>query len=140
MAAAAAWTQRSPNGVGRWLQLAGDLSCFADCAAVFECDIEEILERPANAIVIGRVRSALMGADPERSSAGVASMISSAGPKAKYCARSDFGFTAMRRRVLEGNAWGTSIFEKMFRLTIKVGLIAFHLRPMQSPAHERPKR
>jgi flavin reductase (DIM6/NTAB) family NADH-FMN oxidoreductase RutF len=48
-------------GIGRWLQLAADLSCFADCAAVFECDIEEILERHANAIVIGRVRRALMG-------------------------------------------------------------------------------
>ena len=47
--------------VGRWLPLAEGLDCLADCAAVFECEIEEIMERGANAIVIGRVRRALIG-------------------------------------------------------------------------------
>ena len=47
--------------IGRWLLLADGLSCLADCAAVFECEIEEIMDRHANAVVIGRVRRALTG-------------------------------------------------------------------------------
>ena len=46
---------------GRWLPLTDSLDCLADCAAVFECEIEEIMERGADAIVIGRVQRALIG-------------------------------------------------------------------------------
>jgi flavin reductase (DIM6/NTAB) family NADH-FMN oxidoreductase RutF len=47
--------------VGRWLPLDDDLVCLADCAAVFECEKEDTIERPASAIVIGRVRRAATG-------------------------------------------------------------------------------
>jgi len=56
-------TGGSDGGIfdGRWLPLADDLECLADCAAVFECEIEEIMDRHANAVVIGRVLRALTG-------------------------------------------------------------------------------
>ena len=47
--------------VGRWLPLADGLAGLADCAAVFECETEEIIERHANAMVIGRVLRAAIG-------------------------------------------------------------------------------
>jgi len=47
--------------VGRWLPLDDDLICLADCAAVFECEKEDTIERRASAIVIGRVRRAAIG-------------------------------------------------------------------------------
>ncbi len=46
---------------GRWLPLADDLACLADCAAVFECEREETIERRAGTIVVARVLSALIG-------------------------------------------------------------------------------
>ena len=45
----------------RWLPLADGVACLADCAAVFECELEETVERRAGAIVIARVRRALIG-------------------------------------------------------------------------------
>ena len=47
--------------VDRWLQIGDGPACLADCAAVFECEPEEIIERRAGAIVIARVRRALIG-------------------------------------------------------------------------------
>jgi flavin reductase (DIM6/NTAB) family NADH-FMN oxidoreductase RutF len=47
--------------VGGWLALADDLSCLADCAAVFECEAEETIERAVGSIVVARVRRALIG-------------------------------------------------------------------------------
>jgi flavin reductase (DIM6/NTAB) family NADH-FMN oxidoreductase RutF len=49
------------TGEVRWLALADDLPCLADCAAVFECEAEETIERHGGAIVVARVRSALIG-------------------------------------------------------------------------------
>ena len=46
---------------GRWLTLSGGVSALADSVAVFECEVEEIIERRVQAIVIGRVRRALAG-------------------------------------------------------------------------------
>ncbi len=46
---------------GRWLVLPSGTSCLADSVAVFDCTIEERIERHAHAIVIGRVRRALTG-------------------------------------------------------------------------------
>ena len=43
------------------LALADDLPCLADCAAVFECEAEETIDRPAGAIIVARVRRALIG-------------------------------------------------------------------------------
>ncbi len=54
-------TGAGPFEVGRWLTLADDLSCLADCAAVFECEAEETIERHGGAIVVARVRRALIG-------------------------------------------------------------------------------
>ena len=47
--------------VGRWLPLADGVACLADCAAVFECEPEETIERRAGAIIVARVRRALIG-------------------------------------------------------------------------------
>jgi flavin reductase (DIM6/NTAB) family NADH-FMN oxidoreductase RutF len=46
---------------GRFVPIDDDLAALADCAAVFECEKEEIMERRANAIVIGAARRALIG-------------------------------------------------------------------------------
>jgi flavin reductase (DIM6/NTAB) family NADH-FMN oxidoreductase RutF len=49
------------GGCFEWLPLADGLAGLADCAAVFECEKDEIIERRAEAIVIGRVRRAMIG-------------------------------------------------------------------------------
>ncbi len=46
---------------GRWLVLATGVRCLADAAAVFECEVDERIERHTHAIVIGRVRHVLVG-------------------------------------------------------------------------------
>jgi flavin reductase (DIM6/NTAB) family NADH-FMN oxidoreductase RutF len=46
---------------GRWLALPSGTHCLADSIAVFDCDVEERIERLTHAIVIGRVRSVLAG-------------------------------------------------------------------------------
>ncbi len=45
----------------RWLPLADGLSCLADCAAVFDCELEETIVRGDTAMVIMRVRRAAVG-------------------------------------------------------------------------------
>jgi flavin reductase (DIM6/NTAB) family NADH-FMN oxidoreductase RutF len=49
-------------GGGRWLLLPSGVRCLADAAAVFECEVDEHIERHTHALVIGRVRHALVGA------------------------------------------------------------------------------
>ena len=57
-----AWTApRSAEEVGRWRPLGDDLACLADCAAAFECEAEETIERLASAIVVARVRRVVVG-------------------------------------------------------------------------------
>jgi flavin reductase (DIM6/NTAB) family NADH-FMN oxidoreductase RutF len=46
---------------GRWLTLPGGVSALADSVAVFECEVDELIERRLHAIVIGRVRRVLAG-------------------------------------------------------------------------------
>ena len=46
---------------GRWLRLPSGVSCLAGAVAVFDCEVEECIERHNHAIVIGRVRRALLG-------------------------------------------------------------------------------
>jgi len=46
---------------GRWLVLPSGVCRLADAAAVFECEVEECIERHTHAIVIGRVRHVLVG-------------------------------------------------------------------------------
>ena len=46
---------------GLWAPLPSGIPCLADSVAVFECEVEERIERRAHAIVIGRVRRVLMG-------------------------------------------------------------------------------
>ena len=46
---------------GRWQPFADGLSRLAECAAALECEREDIIERRADAIVIGRVRRAVVG-------------------------------------------------------------------------------
>jgi flavin reductase (DIM6/NTAB) family NADH-FMN oxidoreductase RutF len=46
---------------GRWLTLPSGAHCLADSNAVFDCEVEEQIERHDHAIVIGRVRSVLAG-------------------------------------------------------------------------------
>lgn len=46
---------------GRWVPLSNDLCCLGDCAAVFECEPEETIERGAAAIVVARVLRASIG-------------------------------------------------------------------------------
>jgi len=46
---------------GRWLVLPTGVRCLADAAAVFECEVDERIERHTHAIVIGRVRHVLVG-------------------------------------------------------------------------------
>ncbi len=50
-----------PFEAARWLTLADGLSGLADCAVVFECEAEETIERHGRAIVVARVRRALIG-------------------------------------------------------------------------------
>ena len=45
-----------------WLVLQSGVRCLADAAAVFECEVDEFIERHTHAIVIGRVRHVLVGA------------------------------------------------------------------------------
>jgi flavin reductase (DIM6/NTAB) family NADH-FMN oxidoreductase RutF len=47
--------------VGRWSAFADDLPILADCAAVFECEIEDRIERAETAVVIARVRRGAVG-------------------------------------------------------------------------------
>jgi flavin reductase (DIM6/NTAB) family NADH-FMN oxidoreductase RutF len=47
---------------GRWLTTPGGASVLAEAAAIFECDVEDVIERHTHAIVIGRVRLAAAGA------------------------------------------------------------------------------
>jgi flavin reductase (DIM6/NTAB) family NADH-FMN oxidoreductase RutF len=47
---------------GRWLVLPSGVCCLAGAAAVFECEVDERIERHTHAIVIGRVRHVLVGA------------------------------------------------------------------------------
>jgi flavin reductase (DIM6/NTAB) family NADH-FMN oxidoreductase RutF len=46
----------------RWLALPGGADCLAGSIAVFDCAVEERIERHTHAIVVGRVRSVLTGA------------------------------------------------------------------------------
>ncbi len=46
---------------GRWFVLPSGAPCLAASAAVFDCEVEEQLERHTHAIVIGRVRRVLLG-------------------------------------------------------------------------------
>ena len=46
---------------GRWQPFAAGLACLADCAAALACETEDIIERHDSAIVIGRVRFAVVG-------------------------------------------------------------------------------
>lgn len=50
-----------PLEAGRWLPLGDGLYGVADCAAVFECAIEETFERGGNAFVIGRIQHGQIG-------------------------------------------------------------------------------
>jgi flavin reductase (DIM6/NTAB) family NADH-FMN oxidoreductase RutF len=47
---------------GRWLALPSGPHYLADSIAVFDCEVEERIERHTHAIVIGRVRCVLAGA------------------------------------------------------------------------------
>ena len=44
-----------------WRELPSGLSGLASAAAVFDCEVEERLERATHAIIIGRVRHVLVG-------------------------------------------------------------------------------
>lgn len=46
---------------GRWLQLPSGVSCLAGSVAVFDCEVEECIQRHNHAILIGRVQHALLG-------------------------------------------------------------------------------
>ncbi len=46
---------------GRWRRLPSGVSALADAAAIFECEVEDLVERHTHAIVIGRVRAAYSG-------------------------------------------------------------------------------
>ena len=46
---------------GPWLRLPSGVSGLAGSVAVFDCEVEECIERHNHAIVIGRVRRALLG-------------------------------------------------------------------------------
>jgi flavin reductase (DIM6/NTAB) family NADH-FMN oxidoreductase RutF len=46
---------------GRWLTLPGGVSALAGSVAVFECEVDELIERRLHAIVIGRVRRVFAG-------------------------------------------------------------------------------
>jgi flavin reductase (DIM6/NTAB) family NADH-FMN oxidoreductase RutF len=46
---------------GRWLELPDGTPYLADATAVFDCEVEERVERHSHAIVIGRVRRVLVG-------------------------------------------------------------------------------
>jgi flavin reductase (DIM6/NTAB) family NADH-FMN oxidoreductase RutF len=46
---------------GRWLALPSGVHGLADSIAVFDCDVEERIERHTHAIIIGRVRCVLTG-------------------------------------------------------------------------------
>jgi flavin reductase (DIM6/NTAB) family NADH-FMN oxidoreductase RutF len=47
---------------GRWQTLPSGVACLADSVAVFDCEVDEIIERHTHAIVIGRVRRLMVGA------------------------------------------------------------------------------
>jgi flavin reductase (DIM6/NTAB) family NADH-FMN oxidoreductase RutF len=47
---------------GRWFIMPGGVSVLADAAAIFECEIEDIIERHGRAILIARARLAVAGA------------------------------------------------------------------------------
>src|SRR5208282_343672 len=47
---------------GSWRVLPSGVSCLADSVAVFDCEVDERIERHTHAIVIGRVRRVLLGA------------------------------------------------------------------------------
>jgi flavin reductase (DIM6/NTAB) family NADH-FMN oxidoreductase RutF len=47
---------------GRWLVLPSGVCCLADAAAVFECEVDDLINRHTHAIVIGRVRHVRVGA------------------------------------------------------------------------------
>ena len=47
---------------GRWLPLPNGGVCLAEVVAVLDCEVEERIERHSHAIVIGRVRRAVVGA------------------------------------------------------------------------------
>jgi flavin reductase (DIM6/NTAB) family NADH-FMN oxidoreductase RutF len=46
---------------GRWLVMPSGVCRLADAAAVFECEVDECIERHTHAIVIGLVRHVLVG-------------------------------------------------------------------------------
>jgi flavin reductase (DIM6/NTAB) family NADH-FMN oxidoreductase RutF len=46
---------------GRWLTLPSGLSALADSVAMFECEVDELIERRLHAMVIGRVRRVFAG-------------------------------------------------------------------------------
>jgi flavin reductase (DIM6/NTAB) family NADH-FMN oxidoreductase RutF len=50
--------------VGRWLALSSGVSVLSDAVAVFDCEVEERIERHSHAIVIGRVRGLLIPGGP----------------------------------------------------------------------------
>jgi flavin reductase (DIM6/NTAB) family NADH-FMN oxidoreductase RutF len=47
---------------GSWRALPSGVSCLADSVAVFDCEVDERIERHTHAIVIGRVQRVLLGA------------------------------------------------------------------------------
>lgn len=49
-------TSAAPLDPAPWLAIDNGLVGLADCAAVFECEAEQTIERPAHAVVIARVR------------------------------------------------------------------------------------
>lgn len=46
---------------GSWRRLPSGVSALADAAAIFECEVEDLVERHSHVIVIGRVRAAFSG-------------------------------------------------------------------------------
>ncbi|RBP09860.1 flavin reductase (DIM6/NTAB) family NADH-FMN oxidoreductase RutF [Roseiarcus fermentans] len=48
---------------GRWLELPDGGVCLAESVAVLDCEVEERIERHSHAIVIGRVRRTMIGAN-----------------------------------------------------------------------------
>ena len=72
----------------RWFTLNSGVWLLSDAVAVFDCEIEEIIERHTHAIVIGRITGLVASGGPARWSTGEASTTNWAGRTKRFPARS----------------------------------------------------
>ena len=116
-----------------WRALPNGLSCLADWVAVFDCEVDEQIERHSQAIVIGRVRRVLQGGASGALYTGAALMTRSAGAgnRARDRPLPSWGARLTRQSV----AYDGGIFPKLTKTTRRARMLR-QRQPQQSSSRK----